>query len=43
MPDRGPEPLEKDPQPVKARRRAAGFGLYSVLGIARDDHAHREA
>lgn len=29
--------------PLKARRRAAGFGLYSVLGIAREDHAHREA
>jgi len=40
----GAHPLLFDsPAPLRGRRRAAGFGLYSVLGIARDDHEQREA
>ena len=40
----GEYPLLFDyPPPLQARRRATGFGLYGVLGIARDDHAAREA
>lgn len=30
------------PADLQARRRAAGFGLYEVLGIARDDRAARD-
>lgn len=29
------------PEPLKSRRRATGYGLYSTLGIARDDYAGR--
>lgn len=40
----GEYPLLFDyPPPLNGRRRATGFGLYGVLGIARDDHAGREA
>src|SRR5262245_21811872 len=40
----GDYPLLFDyPGSLKSRRAAAGFGLYGVLGIARDDHARREA
>jgi nitroreductase len=40
----GDHPLLFDyPPPLRERRRATGLGLYGVLGIARDDHAGREA
>jgi nitroreductase len=31
------------PKDLVPRRRATGFGLYKLLGIARDDHAARSA
>ena len=29
------------PEPLKSRRRATGYGLYNVLGVARDDYTGR--
>ena len=42
-PDRDYRAPERYPPELLARRRATGFGLYGQLGIARDDHAARDA
>lgn len=43
MPDGDFKPILKYPKDLQPRRVATGIGLYSVLGIARDDHAARDA
>ena len=42
-PDHDYRAPEHYPPALLARRRATGFGLYGQLGIARDDHAARDA
>lgn len=43
MPDGDFKPILKYPKDLQPRRAATGIGLYNVLGIARDDHAARDA
>ncbi|MEE4249112.1 MAG: nitroreductase family protein [Alcanivoracaceae bacterium] len=43
MPDGDFKPILKYPKDLQPRRVATGIGLYNVLGIARDDHAARDA
>ncbi|MDF1630050.1 MAG: nitroreductase [Alcanivoracaceae bacterium] len=43
MPDGDFKPILKYPKDLQPRRVATGIGLYRVLGIARDDHAARDA
>jgi nitroreductase len=43
MPDGDVKVNFEYPKDLVPRRRATGFGLYKLLGIARDDHAARNA